>query len=167
MEHHCFTFHMDRVFGFWVGRLFNQSSATKKTWKSLERDTWSVSGNRPLCYQSFLIVFFVLRWKSSGWKRWEHVGEQCHASLSSRLAVDGRHESVWIRCSMDGGVIRARAKVQIWRKTCILISLYFSRIGFLIFVFASCTVDLSIVPLSGCSILVAWRGELSTISPEK
>lgn len=36
-----------------------------------------------------------------------------HASLSSRLAVDGRHESVWIRCSMDGGVIRARAKVQI------------------------------------------------------
>lgn len=22
--------------------------------------------------------FFVLRWKSSGWKRWEHVGERCH-----------------------------------------------------------------------------------------
>lgn len=36
MEHRCFTFHMDKVIG-------------------LKRDTWSASGNSPVCYQSFLI----------------------------------------------------------------------------------------------------------------
>lgn len=125
MEHHCFAFHMDKLFGLWVGRLCNQLSASKKTWKSLERDTWYVSGNRPLCYQSFLIVFCLTvekLWLEALGTCWQAVS---HASLSSQLAVDGKHESVWIRCSMDGGVIRARAKVQIRRKTCILISLCF------------------------------------------
>lgn len=33
-----------------------------------------------------------------------------HASLSSLLAGDGRHESVWIRCNIDGGITRARTR---------------------------------------------------------
>ena len=55
----------------------------------------------------------LLRWKSCDWKRWEHAGEQCHTPRRAlELAVDGRHESVQISCNRDGGVVRARTKVQ-------------------------------------------------------
>lgn len=125
MEHHCFTFYMDKVFGLWVW-------ATKK----------SVSGNRPVCYQRFLnigvcysgkvVVGSVGNMLTSGvtrlpvlsvgwgWKAW--------------VSVDQMYDR-WRHCE-------SRVMVQIWRKTSSLIGLCNFRMSFLVFVFDSYMADL-------------------------
>lgn len=78
----------------------NQLSAAKAT----ERETWSVSGNGPVCYRSSLVVGDMARWKSRGRK--------CHTPpCPAEWAVDGRHEPVRISCNKDGDLARVGAKI--------------------------------------------------------
>lgn len=152
----CFTFH--KVFGLWVGRFFNQLSATKKYSGKAKRDTWSVSGDRLVCYQSFLIVGVCY-----GGKVLAGSAGNMSASSVTRLPVlsVGWWWKAWV--SVDQMQYRWRHyesqdKVQIWTKTSILIGLCNFRIGFLVVVVDSYVVDVRFLryPPPVCALLKKW-----------
>lgn len=76
-------------------------SGTKMRSGKTKRDTWLVSGKQSCLLSELTDRWCVLRWKSCGWKRWEHAGEQCHTPPCP-LELDGdMRESVWISCRRD------------------------------------------------------------------
>lgn len=147
MEHHCFTFYMDKVFGLWVW-------ATKKV--SVETGLFVISTFWTLV--SVTVEKLCLEALGTCWR------VLSHASLSSLLAGDGRHESVWIRCTIDGGIVKAvlwskyEERPVVW-----LVCVIFAWV----FLYLCLIVTWLIYYLySDCFILVAWYGPVH-ISLEK